>query len=114
MKKKSYKKTYKKIYKKMDLLEDLKMSFLNFSFVMVYIIYKMLALRKNGLNFFKGDILECFFKGATKLNFMLYSHVVIILFRTGLYKSSFSPYSLCKTRFSCFCVLAFHTLFSLY
>ena len=33
---------YKKIYKQMDLLEDLKMSLLNFNFVMICIIHKML------------------------------------------------------------------------
>ena len=41
---------------------------------------------------------------------MYYSHVVIILFSTGLYKSAlfksaFSTYSSDKTRFSFFCVL---------
>ena len=30
----------------MDFLEDLKMSFLNFSFGMIYIIHKMLKLSK--------------------------------------------------------------------
>ena len=34
------------------------------------------------------------FKGATKLYFMYYSGVVIILLSTGLYKSAFSTYSL--------------------
>ena len=37
----------------MDLLKDLKMSLLNVSFVMIYIIHKMLVLLKNHLNFFK-------------------------------------------------------------
>ena len=46
----------------MDLLKDLKMSFLNFNFVMIYIIHKMLVLIKNNLNYFKGSIFECFFK----------------------------------------------------
>ena len=36
--KKIYKKNYKKNYKKMELLEDLKMSLLNFDFVMIYVI----------------------------------------------------------------------------
>ena len=35
----------------MDLLKDLKMSLLSFSFVMIYIIHKMLVLLKNHLNF---------------------------------------------------------------
>ena len=31
----------------MDLLEDLKMSLLNFSYVIIYLIHKMLVSRKN-------------------------------------------------------------------
>ena len=46
----------------MDLLEDLKISLLNFSFVMIYIIQKMLVLLKNHLNYLKDNIFECFFK----------------------------------------------------
>ena len=46
----------------MDLLEDLKMSLLNFNFVMIYIIHKMLVLLKNYLNNLKDSILEFFFK----------------------------------------------------
>ena len=44
-------------------------------------------------------------KGATKLYFMHYVRVVIILFSTGLCKSALSTYSFGKTRFSSFCVL---------
>ena len=44
----------------MNLLEDLKMSLLNFSFVMIYIIHKMLLLLKNNLNYLKDTIFECF------------------------------------------------------
>ena len=51
----------------MDLLEDLKMLLLNFSFVMIYIIRKMLALLKNHLNFLKDNIFECFFKKYNRL-----------------------------------------------
>ena len=42
----------KKIYKKnlqKKLLEDLKMSLLNFSYIMIYIIHKMSVLLKNHL-----------------------------------------------------------------
>ena len=35
----------------MHLLEDLKMSLLNFSFVIIYIIHKILVLLKNPLNY---------------------------------------------------------------
>ena len=43
----------------MDLLEDLKMSPLNFNFVMINIILKMLVLLKNHLNYLKYSIFEC-------------------------------------------------------
>ena len=42
------------------------MSLLNFSFKM---IYRMLVLLKNHLNYFKDDIFECFFKKYNKLLF---------------------------------------------
>ena len=51
--KKIIKKIYEKNYKKINLLKDLKMSLLNFSFAMIYIIYKLLVLLKNHLNFLK-------------------------------------------------------------
>ena len=54
----------------MDLLEDLKMSFLNFNFLMIYIIHKMLVLLKNHLNYLKESIFECFFKKHNKLLFL--------------------------------------------
>ena len=47
----------------MDLLEDSRMSLLNFNFIMIYIIDKMLVLLKNHLNYHKDSIFECFFKG---------------------------------------------------
>ena len=42
----------------MDLLEDLQMSLLNFNFVMIYIIHKMLVLLKNHLNYINDSIFE--------------------------------------------------------
>ena len=39
----------------MDLLEDSRMSLLNFSFAMVYIIREMLVLLKNHLNCLKDN-----------------------------------------------------------
>ena len=33
----------------MDLLEDIKMSLLNFNFIVIYIIHKMLLLLKNSI-----------------------------------------------------------------
>ena len=52
-------------------------------------------------------------KGATKLYFMYYFRVVIILFSTGLYKSAFSTYDFGKTSFSPFCVLVLRVSVSL-
>ena len=45
----------------MDLLENLKMLLLNFNFVPIYIIHKILVLHKNNLNYFKDNTFECFF-----------------------------------------------------
>ena len=46
----------------MDFWKDLKMSLLNFSFIMIYSIHKILVLIRNHLNYLKGNVLECFFK----------------------------------------------------
>ena len=51
----------------MDLLENLKMSLLNFIFVMIYIIHKMLVLIKNNLNYLKGNIFRMLFKEYKRL-----------------------------------------------
>ena len=51
----------------MDLLKDLKMPLLNFNFVMIYIIHKMLVLIKNNLNYLKDSVFECFFKEYNRL-----------------------------------------------
>ena len=51
----------------MDLLEDLKISLLNFSFAMIYIIHKMLVILKNRLNYLKDNIFKCFFKEYNRL-----------------------------------------------
>ena len=65
--KKNYKKNVKKNYKRMDLLEDLKISLLNFNFVMIYIVHKVLILIKSNLNYLKNCIFECFFKEYNRL-----------------------------------------------
>ena len=44
----------------MDLLKNLKMSLLNFSFVMIYTIHKILILIKTHLNDLKDNTFECF------------------------------------------------------
>ena len=46
----------------MDLLENLRISLLNFNFFMIYIIHKILVLLKSHLNYFKDSIFECYFK----------------------------------------------------
>ena len=43
----------------MDLLEDSKMPHLNFNFIMIHIIHKMLVLLKNNLNYLKDSIFKC-------------------------------------------------------
>ena len=53
----------------MDLLKDLRMSLLNFNFVLTYIIHKNLALLKNHLNYLKDNIFKCFFKKHNGLAF---------------------------------------------
>ena len=42
----------------MDLLENLRMSLLNFNFLMIYVIHKILVLLKSNLNYFKGSIIR--------------------------------------------------------
>ena len=53
----------------MDLLKDLKMSLLNFSFIIIYTIHKILVLIKNHLNYLKDNIFECLFKKYNRLSF---------------------------------------------
>ena len=50
----------------MDLLEYLRMSLLNFNFVMIYIIHKIFVLLKNHWNYLKDSIFECFFKECNR------------------------------------------------
>ena len=56
----------------MDFLKDLKVSLLNFSFIMIYSIRKILVLIRNHLNYLKGNILEVFFKEY---------HILLIFFK---------------------------------
>ena len=44
----------------MNLLDDLRMSLLNFKFVLIHIIHKLLVLIKNHLNYLQDNIFECF------------------------------------------------------
>ena len=45
----------------MDLLEDFKKSLLNFSFIIIYAIHKILLWIKNHWNYLKDNIFECSF-----------------------------------------------------
>ena len=62
--KKNYKKNVieKIMKKKTDLLKDLIMSLLKFSFIMIYTIRKTIVLIKNYLHYLKENNSECFFK----------------------------------------------------
>ena len=51
----------------MDLLNNFKMSLPNFSFVMIYIIHKLLVWLKNKLNYLYDSIFKCFFKAHSRL-----------------------------------------------
>ena len=50
----------------MNLLKDLKISVLNFSFVMIYITHKMSVFFKNHLNYLKYKIFEYFFNAHNR------------------------------------------------
>ena len=53
----------------MYLLEDLKLSLLNFIFVMIYIIHKMLVLLKNHSNYLKDGYFQIFLRSIIGFNF---------------------------------------------
>ena len=47
------------------------MSLLNFNFVIIYIVHKILVLIENYLNYLKDNIFECYFKKYIRLLFLL-------------------------------------------
>ena len=51
----------------MNLLEDFKKSLVNFSFIMIYTIHKILVSIENHLNYVQDNIFECVFKEYNKL-----------------------------------------------
>ena len=53
----------------MHLLKDFKISLLDFSFVMIYIIHKTLVLIKNHLSYLKDNIFEYLFNKYNRLLF---------------------------------------------
>ena len=54
----------------MDLLEDLRMSLLNFNFVMIHIIHKILVLIKNHLNYPTEIFLNSFLRSIVDFYFL--------------------------------------------
>ena len=49
---------------------DLRISFLNFNFVMIYIVPKILVMIKNHPDYLKDNIFEFFFKKRNRLFFI--------------------------------------------
>ena len=69
----------------MDALENLRMSLLNFNFVMIYIIHKIFVLLKNNLNYFKDSIFEVFLRRI--IDFFLKKNKKFITYSNGKIKS---------------------------
>ena len=70
----------------MGLLKDLKMSLLNFTFIIIYKIHKILILIKNHLNYLKDNISELFFKEYNIL-FFKKKLAFFIIYNNGIFKS---------------------------
>ena len=70
----------------MDLLEYLRISLLNFNFVMIYIIHKISALLTNHQNFLKDSIFECFFKKYNRLLIFFKKSIFFITYNNGKFK----------------------------
>ena len=72
----------------MSLLKDLKKSLLNFSFIMICTIHKILVLIKNHLNYLKDNVYECFFeKYITHFYFFKKNYFTFIKYNDGKFKS---------------------------
>ena len=67
----------------MDLLEVLRMSLLNFKFVMIHIIHETLVLTKDHLNYLKDNIFECSFKKYNRLLFFKKILIFFIIYNNG-------------------------------
>ena len=59
----------KKIMKKFIKRMNLRISLLSLNFAMIYIVYKIIVLIKNDLNYLKISIFEFFFKKYNRLSF---------------------------------------------
>ena len=58
----------------MNLLEDLRISLSNFNFFMIHMIYKVLVMIKNHLNYLNDNVFECFFKKYNRLLLFLINY----------------------------------------
>ena len=61
------------------------MSLLNFNFVMIFIIYKILILPENHLNYLKDNIFKCFFKKHNR--FYFFKRTFFITYNDGKSKA---------------------------
>ena len=71
----------------MNLLEDLKMSVLNFDFFMIYIIHKMLVLFKNHLNYLKIVFSNALLRSIIDFYFFLKKTIFFTTYNDGSFKS---------------------------
>ena len=71
----------------MNLLKDSEMSLLNFSFIMIYTVYKMLLLIKNHLNYLRDNILGCFLNIVIYFKFFLKKIIFLVIYYNGKFKS---------------------------
>ena len=71
----------------MDLLKDLKAPLLNFSFIVIYTIHKVLVLVKNHLNYLKDNIFKYFFKEYNIPLFLKKIYFFFILYNHKKFKS---------------------------
>ena len=51
----------------MDLLVDLRMPLLNINFFMIHLMYKILIVIKNHLNYLKDNLFKCFLKKFNRI-----------------------------------------------
>ena len=69
------------------------MSLLNFNFVIIYIIHKILVLLKNHLNYLKDNIFKCLFKRYDRLLLFLKKDIFFIIYNDGKSKAQKREYN---------------------
>ena len=70
----------------MGLLKDLKISLLNFSFIIIYKIHKILILIRNHLNYLKDNLSKFFLRSITYF-FLKKKSAFFIIYNNGIFKS---------------------------